>query len=239
MASPPPETSSNAPPGFFAQVKLVLFKDLRLEWRSREIVYTMALFSVLLVIIFSFAFSEGGQPQQKAAGGLLWVAITFSGTLGMSRFYDREREGETIRALLLSPTSPAAIYTAKLLAILLFMVLTELAVLPLLIAFFRLKVSSYPAFLALLALGTLGFAAVGSLFAAGLMRARSRDVLLGILTYPIALPVIIAGAKGTAALTMTPPDPAAAMVWLKMLGAFDVVFVVVALWVFGPLIASD
>jgi hypothetical protein len=167
MASPPPETSSNAPPGFFAQVKLVLFKDLRLEWRSREIVYTMALFSVLLVIIFSFAFSEGGQPQQKAAGGLLWVAITFSGTLGMSRFYDREREGETIRALLLSPTSPAAIYTAKLLAILLFMVLTELAVLPLLIAFFRLKVSSYPAFLALLALGTLGFAAVGSLFAAG------------------------------------------------------------------------
>ncbi|MBW2735695.1 MAG: heme exporter protein CcmB [Deltaproteobacteria bacterium] len=227
------------PPGFITQVWLVFAKDLQQEWRSREIIYTMALFSALLVMIFSFAFADDGQPFPGAAGGLLWIAITFSGTLGMSRFFEREREGETIRALLISPTNPAALYLAKLMAIVIFMLVTEAVVLPMLVLFFRLEVASWPLFLALLFFGTLGFSAVGSLFAAGLMRTRSRDVLLGILTYPIALPVIIAGAKGTAALTAVPPEFPAALIWLKMMIVFDLIFVVLSVWVFGPLVESD
>ncbi|PID39041.1 MAG: hypothetical protein CSA65_06435 [Proteobacteria bacterium] len=227
------------PPSFATQVWLLCAKDLRLEWRSREIVYTMALFSALLVIIFAFAFADRARPFPGAAGGLLWIAITFSGTLGIGRFFEREREGETIRALLLSPSSPAALYTAKLLAMVLFMATTTAVVLPMLVLFFHLEVAEPALFALLLVLGILGFAAVGSLFAAGLMRARSRDVLLGILTYPIALPVIIAGAKGTAALTATQPDIAAAMTWLKLVGGFDVVFITLSLWVFGPLLSGD
>lgn len=227
------------PPGFFTQVAAVFVKDLQQEWRSREILYTMALFSALLVMIFSFAFADEGKPFPGAAGGLLWIAVSFAGTLGMSRFFEREREGETIRALLISPASPAALYLAKLMAIVVFMLCTEAVVLPMLVLFFRLDVASWPLFLALLLLGTLGFAAVGSLFAAGLMRTRSRDVLLGILTYPIALPVLIAGAKGTAALTAMPPELPAALVWIKMLVAFDAIFVVLSVWVFGPLVGSD
>lgn len=231
--------SALRPPGFASQVWLLFAKDLRLEWRSKEIVYTMALFSALLVIIFSFAFADRARPFPGAAGGLLWIAITFSGTLGIGRFFEREREGETIRALLLSPASPAALYTAKLLAMVVFMVSTTAVVLPMLVLFFHLEVAEPALFALLLVLGILGFAAVGSLFAAGLMRARSRDVLLGILTYPIALPVIIAGAKGTAALTAAQPDVAAAMTWIKLVGGFDVVFIILSLWVFGPLLSGD
>ena len=226
-------------PGFFSQVALIIGKDLRQELRSREILYTMGLFSALLVLIFSFAFADGGKPFPGAAGGLLWIAVSFAGTLGTGRFFERERDGETIRALLLSPASPAAIYSAKLLGMMLFMASTELVVLPMLVLFFQLQVASLGIFIALVGLGTLGFAAVASLFAAGLMRARSRDVLLGILTYPIALPVIIAGAKGTAALTAIPAEPAAALVWLKILGAFDAIFLVLSLWVFAPLVRSE
>jgi heme exporter protein B len=236
---PGPANRQRNEPGFISQVRLIVSKDLQQEWRSREIVYTMGLFAALLVLIFSFAFADDGKPFPGAAGGLLWIAVSFAGTLGTGRFFEREREGETIRALLLSPASPAAIYTAKLFSMILFMGATELVVLPMLVLFFQLQVASIPMFAALIALGTLGFAAVASLFAAGLMRARSRDVLLGILTYPIALPVIIAGAKGTAALTAVPPDFGAAVVWLKLLGAFDTIFLVLALWVFGPLLRSE
>lgn len=238
-SSPLVEPPELRPPGFFTQVGAVFIKDLQQEWRSREILYTMALFSALLVMIFSFAFADEGKPFPGAAGGLLWIAVSFAGTLGMSRFFEREREGETIKALLISPTSPAALYVAKLMAIIVFMIATEAVVLPMLVLFFRLEVGSWPLFLTLLFFGTLGFAAVGSLFAAGLMRTRSRDVLLGILTYPIALPVLIAGAKGTAALTAMPPEFPAALVWLKMLIAFDAIFVVLSIWVFGPLVGSD
>jgi len=227
------------PPGFLAQVWLLFSKDLRLEWRSREIIYTMTLFSALLVIIFSFAFVTDAKPYKGAAGGLLWIALTFSGTLGIGRFFEREREGETIRALLLSPLTPAALYTAKLLAMVVFMLSTAAVVLPMLVLFFRLEIHAPGVFFALLLAGILGFAAVGSLFAAGLMRARSRDVLLGILTYPITLPVIIAGAKGTAALTGVQPDVGSAMIWLKLVGGFDVVFIVLSLWVFGPLVSGE
>lgn len=224
---------------FFSQIWLLFAKDLRLEWRSKEIIYTTSLFSALLVIIFSFAFSDGARPIPGAAAGLLWIAISFAGTLGIGRFFEREREGETVRALLLSPMSPAAIYAAKLLAMVVFMIATTAVVLPMLILFFRLELPEPALFFLIVFLGILGYAAVGSLFAAGLMKARSRDVLLGILTYPIALPVIIAGAKGTAALTIAQPDIASAFIWLKLMAGFDIVFIILSLWVFGPLIRGE
>lgn len=217
----------------------ILHKDLRQEWRSREIVYTMALFAALLVMIFSFAFIEQGEPMSGVAAGILWVALAFAGTLALGRYFEREREADTITALLLSPVNRAAIYLAKLLGIVIFMLITELVLLPLLIVLFEIEITA-PALLgALLLLGTIGFAAVGSLFAAGLMRSSSREVLLAVLTFPIVLPVIIAGAKGTAALITSPADLPAAITWLKLMLAFDAIFVVLSLWAFGPLVSSE
>lgn len=224
---------------FLDQVLQIVAKDLRVEWRSREIIYTMVLFSVLVVVIFSFAFAGDDQPRNDVAGGILWAAVAFSGTLGLTRIFEREREGETITALLLSPASRSAIYLGKLLGTLVYMAITEAVVVPLLVVLFGLDVASPALFIALLLLGTIGFGAVGSLFAATLMRVRSREVLLGILTYPIVMPVIVAGAKGTAALLASPAEPAAALVWLKLLTVFDMLFLLLSFWSFGPLVSGD
>jgi heme exporter protein CcmB len=214
-------------------------KDLRVEWRSREVLYTMCFFALLVVVIFSFAFARQGQPMHEVAGGILWTVVAFAGTLGLGRVFDREREGDTHRALLLAPVSRGAVYLGKLLGVFAFIGLTEAVVVPLLLVLFQLQVASVPVLLALLLLGTLGFAAVGSLFAATLLEARSRDVLLGIFLFPVVTPVIVAGAKGTAALMAGPAEAAGALVWLKLLFAFDLLFVTLSLWVFGPLTRGE
>lgn len=224
---------------FAAHVLQILAKDLRVEWRSKEIVYAMVFFGVLVVVIFSFAFARHGQPMHNVAGGILWVVVAFAGTLGLTRFFDRERE--TQRALLLCPVSRSAIYLAKVLGMVIFIGITEAVVLPLLVLLFGLRVqlAELGLLVSILVAGTAGFAAVGSLFGASLMQSRSRDVLLGILIFPIVTPVIVAGAKGTAALLATPADPAAALVWLKLLAAFDLLFVTLSLWAFEPLVRGE
>ena len=225
---------------FARQALRVLAKDLRVEWRSREILYTMALFSTLLVVVFAFAFAtDGAAGQAELGAGLLWIAVVFSGTLGLSRFFAREQEQDAIAALLLSPCSRGALYVGKLAATLCFMLLCEVVIVLLLGVLLDQRPSHPGLFVALLLLGTLGFAVVGALFAAPLMRVRAREVLLGILTYPIATPVIVAATKGTAALLMVPAEPAAALLWIKLLAGFDVVFFVVGLLVFEGLVTTE
>jgi heme exporter protein CcmB len=214
-------------------------KDLRVELRSGEVMLTMLFFSVLVVVVFSFAFFREGRPMPEVAGGIVWVVVTFTGILGLSRFFEREREEATHLALLLSPVSRSAIYLGKLLGVMIFVGLSELCVVPLVIVLFNLTVSSPMLLAALLLLGTLGFSAVGALFAAGLLQSRSRDVLLSILLIPVATPVIVAGAKGTAALMALPAEPATALVWIKLLAVFDLVFVTLSLWLFEPLVRAE
>jgi heme exporter protein CcmB len=238
---PPSPDQTGRRPSFLAQVGAIARKDLTVEWRSREILYTMTFFAVLVVVIFAFAFARKGEPIAPLAGGMLWIVIAFAGTLGLGRMFDREREGDTHRALLLSPASRAAIYVGKLVGVSLFIALAEAVVVPLQLMLFDLELASLPLFLALLALGTLGFAAVGCLFAATLMQARSRDVLLPILLFPIVTPLIVAGAKGTSALlgVAGAAELASAVVWLKLVAVFDLVFVSLSLWAFGPLTRGE
>ncbi len=231
--------SPEARASMLSQVLAILRKDLRVEWRSREILYTMTFFAVLVVVIFAFTLVERGRPVAPLAGGMLWIVVAFAGTLGLGRMFDREREGDTHRALLLSPVNRAAIYLGKLLGVILFIALSEAVVVPLLFVLFDLEVASLPRFLLLLLLGTVGFAAVGSLFAATLMQARSRDVLLPILLFPIVTPLIVAGAKGTAALFAGGAEAAGAEVWLKLAAVFDLIFVSLSLWAFGPLTRGE
>ena len=218
---------------------LVLRKDVAIEAKSREILYTTLFFAIACVLIFSFAFVKEGQPLEDAAAGILWIAIAFSGTLALGRTFERERYGETLRALLLAPAPRPALYVGKLLGMLALLGVAELLLVPLTAFLFQAALFSRPWLLVgLLAGGTLGFCAVGTLFAAMLVRARSRDVLLPILLYPITIPVIIAGVRGTAALLASPPDEPAAMMWIGILAAFDIVFVTLSLWTFEPLMTE-
>jgi heme exporter protein CcmB len=224
---------------FFRTAWLVLRKDVAIEAKSWEVLTTTLFFAVSCVMIFAFAFVKEGRPVDDAAAGILWIAIAFSGTLALGRTFERERYGETLRALLLAPAPRAALYVGKLLGMLALLALAELLLVPLVALLFQAPLFGRPLLLtALLGGGTIGFCAVGTLFAAMLVRARSRDVLLPILLYPIIIPVIIAGVRGTAALLEATPDEPTAIMWIGILAAFDVVFVTLALWTFEPLMTE-
>lgn len=224
---------------FARTVWTVFRKDLTIEVRSRETLATTLFFALSAVIVFAVALVKEGRVVADAAVGILWVAIAFAGTLTLGRTFERERYTDTLRALLLAPAPRAAIYVGKLLAVLAILLLVELMLVPLVALLFDAALLQRPVPLAaLLVTGTIGFAAVGTLFAAMLVRARSRDVLLPVLLYPMTIPVIIAGVRGTAALAQQVPDEPMATFWLMLLAAFDTVFVTVALWTFDPLMTD-
>ncbi len=218
---------------FFRVAWLVTRKDVTVEARSREILYTTTFFAASCLLVFAFGFVKDGRPLEDAAAGILWIAIAFSGTLALGRTFERERTNETLQALMLAPSDRPAVYVGKLLGIILLMALVQAVIVPMVGLMFQAPVLKHPWWLVgLLGLGTVGFAAVGTLFAAMLVRARSRDVLLPILLYPITIPVIIAGVRGTAALFAADGSLAVARAWLAMLVFFDVVFVTLSLWTF-------
>ncbi|MBI1874782.1 MAG: heme exporter protein CcmB [Acidobacteria bacterium] len=224
---------------FFRVAWVVMRKDLTIEARSREIVFTTLFFAVACVLVFAFALVREGRALEDAAAGILWIAIAFAGTLVLGRTFERERYAQTLQGLLLAPADRPAVYVGKLLGIVALLVAVEIVLLPLVGLMFQAAFANRPLILAALLLaGTLGFGAVGTLFAAMLGRARSRDVLLPVLLYPITIPVIIAGVRGTAALLEAPPDAEMAWFWIGLLTFFDIVFVTLSLWTFEPLMTE-
>ena len=218
---------------------LVLKKDLTVEVRSLEIAYTTLFFAVSCILFFAFALVKEGKAPEDGAAGILWIAIAFGGTLALGRTFERERQSETLRALLMAPAARPAIYVGKLLGIVALLAAAEVVLVPLVAFLFQAPLLSHPFWLAAVLLsGTIGFAAVGTLFSAMLVRARSRDVLLPVLLYPITVPVIIAGVRGTAALLQPTMDVESVRFWIALLVAFDAVFVTLALWTFEPLMTD-
>jgi heme exporter protein B len=215
----------------------VAWKDLQIELRSREIVYTMAFFAGLLVVVYSFAFPRDQAVARAAAPGMLWVAIAFAGTIGLGRAFDRERENDTMRALLLAPVPRLAVFLGKAIAIAALVLVVEAVCAPLLALFVGAPLFGQPAPLVLvLALGAIGFAIVGSVFAATLLKVRSRDVLLPVILYPLLVPLFVAGTATTGALIADPPDLDRAWYWIGFLGVYDAVFLVLSLWIFESLV---
>ena len=115
---------------FFRHVGAVAWKDLRVELRSREIVYTMAFFAALLVVVFSFALSQDGETIAAVAPGIVWTSVALAGTIGLGRAFDREREGDTMRALLLTPASRLGVFLGKALGIAVLILLVDVVVVP-------------------------------------------------------------------------------------------------------------
>jgi heme exporter protein CcmB len=224
---------------FFRVALLVVRKDLMVEKRSFELVTTTLFFAVTVVLVFAFGLVREGRVVDDVAAAVLWIAMAFSGTLALGRTFERERQADTLRALMLAPADRPAIYAGKLAGMLLLLGLVEVVLVPLVGLWFQAPVFRFPLMLAgLLVAGTTGFAAVGTLFAAMLVRARSRDVLLPILLYPITVPVMIAGVRGTATLFQATPDWDLARFWLALLVFFDVVFVTLSLWTFEPVMTE-
>ena len=197
----------------------------------------MTFFAAIVVLIFSFAFVKEGTPISDVVPGILWATVTFAGTLGLSRAFGRERENDTMRGLLLAPASRTAVFLGKSISIATFMIIVQVVVAPMIAVLFNAPMFQAPLpFVLSLVLATLGFSVVGSVFAAMLLRSRSRDALLPVVLYPILVPLLIAATKSTAALLESVPDMPAAWFWIKFLAVYDGIFIVVSLWTFESLV---
>ena len=224
---------------FFRIAWLVMQKDIRVESRSRELVYTTAFFATSCVLVFSIAFVRGGRPIVEAEAGIVWVALAYTGQLALSRTFERKLSHDALRGLLLAPVERSSVFVGKLLGIVMLMVVVEVVVVFFVSLFFSGTLFKHIFwFSALMASGTIGFAAVGALFAAMLTRTQSRTVLLPVLLYPVTVPILIAGVSGTVALIQPEPNLDLARFWLALTIFFDVVFLTLTLWTFEPLMTE-
>lgn len=200
-------------------------KDLRIELRVREVVPTMTLFATLVAVLSSVSLYSDEATGRKVAPGVLWIAIAFSGTLGLSRTWGREREEGALRAVLLTRVSPASIFVGKALGALVFVLLTELVVTPLVALLLNAPVFEHIVpFAGLVLLGTVGFVAAGTLFGALVAKTRARDLVLAVVLYPLVSPALLCGAVATRDLLAGTPAGQLAD-WYKMLVIFDLVFI--------------
>ncbi len=219
------------------QAGRIAWKDLRVELRSKEIVLTMVFFAALLVVVYSFAFPRDMRAVRGATPGMLWVALAFTGTIALGRAFDRERENDTMRALLLSPVPRLSVFLGKALSMAALILAVALVAVPLLALWLNAPLLDYPGELALvIVLGVFGIAIVGSVFAATLLKVRSRDVLLPVILYPLLVPLFVAGTNTTAQLVAEIPNLGIAWYWIQFLAVYDAAFLVLSLWIFESLV---
>jgi heme exporter protein B len=210
---------------FFADALAIAGKDLRIELRSRERLVAMAVFAVLVAVVFAFSLD----PTVRAltvAGAMLWVTVLFAGMLGLSRSFALEREEDVLTALVLAPVDPRAIFVGKLLGNLVIVLGVALVIFPVFGLFFGLPMGRAAAGLAaVVVLATIGFMALGTLFSAMTVHTRLGETLLPILLLPLMIPVVIFAASATQRLLVGRPVAEVAGS-LRMLLAFDLIFLI-------------
>jgi heme exporter protein B len=215
---------------------IVLWKDVLTERRSKAALNALLFFSLLLLFIFQFTLGGDRERLTAALPGLLWLGFVLSGLVGLGRTFLLERENDCWDGLLLTPGDKSAIYLGKVAGNLLLMLIVEVILLTLFALFFNVDVGrALPALGLILPLGTIGFAAVGTLFAAMTAHVRAREVLFPVLLLPVVVPVLLGSVKATEAALTGEPLSAVAQ-WLQLLVAADVIYVVAGLLTFDALL---
>ncbi len=210
----------------------IFVKDLRLEWRHRETLASMCVFGLLVVFIFNFAFEPAREESLRLLPGLLWIAFAFAGILGFNRSFTAERENSCLEGLNLAPIDAGAIYLGKLLANFLFLGIAEVVIIFATSLWYNFSfIASLGNFSLIVFLGTLGYAAVGTVFGAVSANTRMREVMLPILQFPVSVPVFIGAVEATTGALRGEPIRVYAS-WVNLLGAFCVVFLVLSYLLF-------
>jgi len=217
--------------GFVRKVFAIFAKDVAAELHTREIVSAMLVFSLLALFVFSFALDLRGAVARAAAPGVLWATAAFAGTLGLSRSLAREQQTGCIDGLLLAPVDRSAIFFGKALGNLVFIALVEAVLLPLFSALFNVPLMR-PEVLVVTALGTVGYAAVGTLLAAIAVNTRAREVMLPVLLLPLAIPALIAAVQATGGL-LEGGTLAEVGGWVRLLVVYDLVILAASMLTFG------
>jgi heme exporter protein B len=215
---------------FFRAIAAIVWKDLAAELRSRELLSSMLVFALLVILIFNFALELDAATRVSVTSGVLWVTLAFAGTLGLNRSMGVEKDGGCLDGLLLAPVDRSAIYFAKLIANLIFILIVAAIVLPVYSILYNTNLFN-PGLMLVIFLGALGYTAVGTLMASMAVQARTRDILLPILLFPVVIPVLVSAVKassgylqGSAMVEIQP--------WLTLLVVYDVIFTAVAFMVY-------
>jgi len=216
---------------------ILLGKELRTEFRSRELLTTTVVFILMVVVLFSFTFDPTAEESRRFGPGLLWLAFLFAASLMLQPCFLREQTNDTLSALRLSVSDPFAIFLSKLCANTLFLLVTELLLLPIFAVLYNVPLFPVIPQLALvLFLGSLGLSATGTALSAISAQARMRELLLPVLLLPLLTPLLIASTEATAALLG--PERALRWDWLAFLITFDVIFLT-AVWLFGEYLLEE
>ena len=209
-------------------------KDLKAEFRTKQMLNSMVIFSLLVIVIFSVSFGDllgDSEIVSQLAPGVLWIAFTFAGMLGLSRSFASELENGCLEGLKLCPVDRSAIYTGKAISNIVIMFLVELITIPLFAVMFNYNIEGLLGLAVVIILGTIGFISVGTLLSALTVNTRTRELLLPILLLPIIIPVIIPAVLATGKI-LTSGDISDISGELRLLAVYDIIFFVIAQLVF-------
>ncbi len=215
---------------FFRAMSAILWKDLATELRSRELLSGMLVFSLLVLLIFNFALELDAKARANVTAGVLWVTLSFAGTIGLNRSMAVEKDRGCLDGLLLAPVDRTAIYFGKTLANLVFMLIVAAIIIPIYSILYNQNLF-IPGLLLVILLGSIGYVVVGTLLASMAVQARTRDILLPILLFPVIIPVVVAAVKASGGYLQSIPFDEISP-WLNLLGVYDVIFTSVAFMVF-------
>lgn len=222
---------------FVHSTATILAKELRTEFRSRELLGTTVVFVLIVLVLFSFTFDPTTSESRRFGPGLLWLAFLFAGSLMLQPSFLREQTNDTLSALRLAPIDPFSILAGKMAANFLFLLLVELLLLPVFAVLYNLAILRVlPQLVLILVLGTIGITTTGTIFSAVSAQARLRELLLPLLLLPVLAPMLVASAEATVGLLRDPSE--LSEVWVLFLAAFDVVFLTAA-WLFGAYLLEE
>ena len=214
---------------YVRQILTVAFKDLRSELRTKEAVNASVSFSLVILILFSFAFDPSAESTREFSGGLLWIVFAFAGALILNRSFARELQNDCLDALLASPVPTSALFLGKSLANLVLLLAVELVGLPVFAIFYNARITgSFWALFGVMVLATWGLTVVGTMFSALTVNLRLRELMLPMLVYPLLIPCLMAAIQLTTVLLAEPALGADQMVWLRFLVGFDIIYTALA-----------
>jgi len=222
---------------YFGHVFTHLRKDLQLEWRSRDSINGMLFFSLLVVVVFAFAFDPTQAASRQIAGGILWVALLFASITALNQAWTREQRNRVLDALRMSPAPPSALFLGKALANLLFVVFVEIVLAPLFIVFYNLHAIGQGWLLLLvMPLGTWALVCNGTFFAALGLRSRNRELLLPLILFPVSIPALLSMIVATTDILTGEFDPGP---WIRILVAYNIAFTTVCLILFETVLSAE
>ena len=219
---------------FWSPIITLVWKDIQLEIRTKDIVVSVLVFALLALVIFNFAINPTPQMVALVAPGILWVAISFGGVLGLIRSFALEKDGGNLHGLMLAPVGRESIFFGKMLGTFLFMLVVELMVFPIFAVLFNISLAM-PGLIPVALLATVGVASMGTVFSAMAVNTRSREVMLPLLFLPAVLPVIVAAIEASGAIIQGDGGDDLSL-WLPFMAVYDAIFLVVCPLAFNAVI---